>query len=215
MNTTPMTVSAPSAILGAASELFAMNGYQRTSMSDIAARAGISVGTVYNSFSSKAELLLEVFRAYDRRQADRTRDAVGAARIAGVSETPGLFAAATHGYLQGVWRERALSRLFTSVSTTDIAPEAVVSLQSTWLERNARVLGITAGTAQGDATLATISGAIGGWVRGVHERSDDDDANAFISEASRLASVLAHTLAPNTSARAARRSKTSLPRPTA
>jgi TetR/AcrR family transcriptional regulator of autoinduction and epiphytic fitness len=47
-------------VLAAAGELFAERGYQRTSMKDIAAGAGVSVETVYGYFGTKAGLLKEL-----------------------------------------------------------------------------------------------------------------------------------------------------------
>jgi len=48
-------------LLAAARDLFAAKGYERTNVSDIAARAGVSQGTVYWYFKSKDELLMAVF----------------------------------------------------------------------------------------------------------------------------------------------------------
>jgi len=48
-------------LLDAACELFAAKGYEKTNVSDIAARAGVSQGTIYWYFKSKDELLLAVF----------------------------------------------------------------------------------------------------------------------------------------------------------
>lgn len=45
------------AILGAAEEAFAESGLHATRMDDIAARAGVSVGTLYNYFADKSALL--------------------------------------------------------------------------------------------------------------------------------------------------------------
>jgi TetR/AcrR family transcriptional regulator, regulator of autoinduction and epiphytic fitness len=47
-------------VLATAGELFAERGYQRTSMKDIAAGAGVSVETVYGYFGTKAGLLKEL-----------------------------------------------------------------------------------------------------------------------------------------------------------
>jgi AcrR family transcriptional regulator len=44
-------------ILGGARRLFASNGYAATSVKDIAAQAGVSVQTVYDSVGSKADLV--------------------------------------------------------------------------------------------------------------------------------------------------------------
>ena len=50
-------------ILDAAMEAFATNGYARTTMDDIAARAGVAKGTLYWRFKSKEDLL---FAGIDR-----------------------------------------------------------------------------------------------------------------------------------------------------
>ena len=47
-------------VLATAGRLFAERGYQRTSMKDIAAGAGVSVETVYGYFGTKAGLLKEL-----------------------------------------------------------------------------------------------------------------------------------------------------------
>jgi AcrR family transcriptional regulator len=46
----------PVEILAAASTVFSLNGYSATRMADIAARAGITKGTIYLYFTSKEEL---------------------------------------------------------------------------------------------------------------------------------------------------------------
>lgn len=48
------------AILQAARQLFSENGYEHSSMAEIAARVGVVEGTVYKYFDSKRELLLSV-----------------------------------------------------------------------------------------------------------------------------------------------------------
>lgn len=46
------------ALLGAALEGFAQHGYELTSIAEIAARAGVGAGTLYQHFRSKRQLLL-------------------------------------------------------------------------------------------------------------------------------------------------------------
>lgn len=48
-------------IIGAALDLFAHNGFHSTSIAQVAAKAGISKGLIYNYFSSKEELLQAIF----------------------------------------------------------------------------------------------------------------------------------------------------------
>lgn len=49
-------------VLEAARLLFETDGYQGATVRDIARHAGVSVGTVFNAFGSKAEILAEVMR---------------------------------------------------------------------------------------------------------------------------------------------------------
>jgi AcrR family transcriptional regulator len=50
-------------IQDSALELFASKGYERTTMRDIAARAGCSLGLAYRYFSGKEEMVLELYRS--------------------------------------------------------------------------------------------------------------------------------------------------------
>lgn len=49
-------------ILDAALQLFAANGYEETTMRDIAAAAGCSLGLTYRYFASKEDLVLELYQ---------------------------------------------------------------------------------------------------------------------------------------------------------
>ena len=54
-----------SRILDAARQLFRENGYEQTRMESVATKADISVGTVYNYFDTKHDLLLAIIVRYD------------------------------------------------------------------------------------------------------------------------------------------------------
>jgi len=60
-------------ILRAATEVFAEQGFAAVRVADIADRAGIGKGTVYEYFSSKDELLFAVFEWMNHGIADRIR----------------------------------------------------------------------------------------------------------------------------------------------
>lgn len=49
-------------ILAAAAERFGANGYQRTTMADVAEAAGVSVGTVYQYFRDRSDLVAALVR---------------------------------------------------------------------------------------------------------------------------------------------------------
>jgi AcrR family transcriptional regulator len=57
-----MRDAARDAILDAAEEIIAERGLQKASMSEIAARGGVAVGTVYNHFTDRDALLRALFR---------------------------------------------------------------------------------------------------------------------------------------------------------
>jgi AcrR family transcriptional regulator len=58
-------------VLGAASRVFARNGFHATSLDAVAEEAGFSRGAVYYNFADKEQLFLELL---DRRCAERARD---------------------------------------------------------------------------------------------------------------------------------------------
>jgi len=64
------------AILGAAAQVFAEQGYQAATMDAIAERAGIGKGTVYEYFRNKQELFFAVFEAYIASMEERARESI-------------------------------------------------------------------------------------------------------------------------------------------
>jgi AcrR family transcriptional regulator len=55
------------AILDAAHELFVIKDYSQTTMEDVAAQASVAVGTLYNYFPSKSDLLLNLIAESDQK----------------------------------------------------------------------------------------------------------------------------------------------------
>ncbi|HEV7203004.1 MAG TPA: TetR/AcrR family transcriptional regulator [Jatrophihabitans sp.] len=66
------------AILAGAAQLLAEQGYAGCSMAGVAARAGIASGTLYNHFTSKSDLLAELFRTVVTREVEAVRAAAAA-----------------------------------------------------------------------------------------------------------------------------------------
>jgi AcrR family transcriptional regulator len=60
-------------IIGAAARVFAQNGFNGTLMADIAARAGVGKGTVYEYFNSKEDLFFEVFEWFVRDSGEKAK----------------------------------------------------------------------------------------------------------------------------------------------
>lgn len=61
------------AVLDAAMTLFTQKGYEKTSIADIAARAGVSVGSVYRAFADKPALLAAIEDRMSQRLAAMIR----------------------------------------------------------------------------------------------------------------------------------------------
>lgn len=73
------------ALLDAAETLFAEKGADATSVADVAARAGCSVGAVYHHFRDKKALGYALFERMEEQLRATTRDAVDPARWEGAS----------------------------------------------------------------------------------------------------------------------------------
>jgi AcrR family transcriptional regulator len=65
-------------LVEAASAVFAEKGYASTRVAEIAERAGVGKGTVYEYFSSKEELLFAVFESINADISSRMNDALAA-----------------------------------------------------------------------------------------------------------------------------------------
>ena len=100
------------ALLAAAREVFISVGYAQAGVSEIVARAGASVGSLYHHFTGKADLYVALFEEFHQGQAWRARQAARGAREDCVSEPRQLFLAAARAYLDGCLEDRELSRLF-------------------------------------------------------------------------------------------------------
>jgi AcrR family transcriptional regulator len=64
-------------ILHAAAAVFAELGYRRTRMIDVAERAGVGKGTIYEYFRTKEELFLAIFEGYVENAMVQAEDAAG------------------------------------------------------------------------------------------------------------------------------------------
>jgi AcrR family transcriptional regulator len=99
-------------LLEAAREVFAEQGYTCAKVTDIAARAGLSVGSIYHHFGGKSELYLALWRRYNLAREDAAARAVARARNAGTDDAAALWAAGAQGILRTTWKRRDLAALF-------------------------------------------------------------------------------------------------------
>ncbi|HWB67337.1 MAG TPA: TetR/AcrR family transcriptional regulator [Mycobacteriales bacterium] len=99
-------------LLAAAREVFTASGFAEANITEVVARAGASVGSLYHHFGGKADLYLALFEDYQGRQEARAAEAVRTSRSAGVTDPLQLFLAGARAYLGGCWEERELARVF-------------------------------------------------------------------------------------------------------
>jgi AcrR family transcriptional regulator len=101
-----------SGLLVAAREVFISQGYAQAGVTEIVARAGASVGSLYHHFSGKADLYLALFDQLESDYVERTRSAVHRARDAGVADPMVLFLVGARGYLDVSIEQRELAGVF-------------------------------------------------------------------------------------------------------
>ena len=131
------------AILDAAARLFTEHGYQATSVGDVAAAAGVSLGTVYQYFRDRSDLVAALLQAHVTRMLGQTDTAWRASE-----GRPGLYRVlynfvssyAERATMAGVWEEvchleddladlrRTLSRVFTGEVAREIRKAARAGL---------------------------------------------------------------------------------------
>lgn len=106
------------AMLDAAEKLFSRDGYDGAGTPEIAAEAGVSVGTVYRYFTDKKAIFLEVLRRYLLQAYHETLDRltperfVGKARHETIDDTVGILFAYVN-------RNPKLNQVFVEMSLRD------------------------------------------------------------------------------------------------
>jgi AcrR family transcriptional regulator len=101
-----------SGLLAAARAVFISEGYDAAAVTDIVARAGASVGSLYHHFSGKAALYLALFDELHSVNTEQTRAAVRRARDRGVTDPMQLFLIGARAYLDGSIAQHELASLF-------------------------------------------------------------------------------------------------------
>lgn len=132
-----------STILHAAAELFARDGYQRTTVADVASAAGVSLGTVYQYFRDRSDLVAALVHNNVSHMLERTDTAWRAEEGGeGLQRVLRNFVRsyAEAGPVAGVWEEvshvdeelgnlrRRLSRAFTVAVEQEIRRASAAGL---------------------------------------------------------------------------------------
>ena len=164
-----------SALLAAASAVFSESGFAQAAVTDIVARAGASVGSLYHHFNGKADLYLTLFEEFQARQQERTREAINAVREAGERDPMRLFIAGARAYLDGCVAERHVARLFISGDGPPGFDRVMRQRLNKWARRNAALFH-TADGGVDEALVIVLTGAMAGAVSEV-SAGDDEEAS--------------------------------------
>ncbi|MFB9894854.1 TetR/AcrR family transcriptional regulator [Planobispora takensis] len=163
-------------LLAAARDTFVASGFAEAGVTDVVARAGASVGSLYHHFSGKADLYLTLFDEFQNRQAQRTKQAVQAAKAEGETDPMRLFVAGARAYLEGCLAERELAALFLR---GDGPPGFEVIMRDRlrqWAKRNAALFEDDEG-----ALVVVLTGALAAAVSEV-ALSEDETASRRLAE---------------------------------
>ncbi|MEV1204351.1 TetR/AcrR family transcriptional regulator [Microbispora rosea] len=174
------------ALLDAAKQTFITSGFAEAGVTDVVARAGASVGSLYHHFSGKADLYLTLFEEFQKRQTQRTRQAVQEARAAGETDPMPQFLAAARAYLEGCLAERDLAALFLR---GDAPPGFEVIMRDRlrqWARRTAALF------EHEDALVVVVTGALAAVVQEVTLSDDPEQARRMTEDALRIIGDIRH-----------------------
>jgi AcrR family transcriptional regulator len=163
------------AILEAAEDVYSRHGLASGRMEQVAATAGVSVGTLYNYFASREALVAEVHAARRRELLDRIEQALAA--------TPERFEPRLRALLSAIFTHLAAHRRFLSLfnqesPATDASVAHGDASTQTQLEIRSRVravieLGVTEGKLRNEPPRF-FAAVLVGMVRAILASLDDD-----------------------------------------
>lgn len=168
------------ALLTAARGVFAEAGFAQAAVTDIVARAGASVGSLYHHFNGKADLYLTLFEDFQNRQQERTREAIHAVRDAGEADPMRLFIAGATAYIEGCLAEREVSRLFMSGDGPPGFDRVMQKRLRRWARLNAALFHSPDGGVD-EPLVIVLTGAMAAAVTEI-SLSDDPDASRRLAK---------------------------------
>ncbi len=181
------------ALLDAALEVFAERGYSDAGLTEIAARSGIPVGTLFQHYGGKRGLYLALWEEFREEQERRTAATLATERSLGVDDPIALFVAGARAYLAGAWDNRRLARLLAE----DDGPAGFDALRRqwdrAWVRRNARLLEVDERRRAGRVRVSVLTTVIGGAARELGDCEDEREAGEIVDE---VCGILIHLSAP-------------------
>ena len=170
------------ALLDAALDVFTERGYTDAGLTEIAARSGIPVGTLFQHYGGKRGLYLTLWEEFREEQEHRTAATLAAERSGGTTDPIALFVAGARAYLEGAWDNRKLGRLFAD----DDGPAGFDALRRqwdrAWVRRNARLLEVDERRRAGRVRVSVLTTVIGGAARELGDCGDETEAREIVDE---------------------------------
>lgn len=146
-------------LLDAAREVFCEHGFTDASISDVVARSGSSVGSLYHHFGGKTELFLALWDDYQNEHERLVAAAVAKARKSGENDPLALFNVGSRSYFDYTWTHRALERVFIEGDTPPGFEVLRRERGREWVRQNSVLLGASDDTL-GKLTVAVITDMI-------------------------------------------------------
>lgn len=178
-------------LLAAALRVFRDTGFTRAGVGEVASAAGTSVGGLYHHFTGKAEIFHTLWEEFDRRQQERTRQAVALARSAGEHGPAPLMTIAARAYLDGCFEERETARLFFGADGPPGFDAALRTRLRAWTDRNAALFR-KAEEPVDEALVMVVSGTMILVVAEIVRREETEDARRLADEVTALLSRVAY-----------------------
>ncbi|CAL9675163.1 hypothetical protein SUDANB105_07823 [Streptomyces sp. enrichment culture] len=181
------------ALLSAALEVFTERGYTDAGITEIAARSGIPVGSLFQHYGGKRGLYLALWEEFREQQERRTAATLAVERGRGVNDPIALFIAGARAYLEGAWDNRRLGVLLVE----DDGPPGFDALRRqwdrAWVRRNARLLDVDEKRRAGRVRVRVLTTVIGGAARELADCTDESEAVEIVDE---VCGILIHLSAP-------------------
>jgi AcrR family transcriptional regulator len=182
-----------SALLDATLEVFTERGYADAGLTEIAARSGIPVGSLFQHYGGKRGLYLALWEEFREAQERRTAATLAAERGRGVDDPIALFVAGARAYLEGAWDNRRFGRLLVE----DDGPTGFDALRRqwdrAWVRRNARLLEVDEKRRAGRVRVRVLTTVIGGAARELGDCEDETEAQQIVDE---VCGILIHLSVP-------------------
>lgn len=186
--------SARRALLDAALDVFAERGYTDASVTEIAARSGLAVGSLFQHYGGKRGLFLALWEEFQEKQEQRTAAVLAELRAQGVDDPMAQFVAGARAYLEGAWERRRIGRLLVR----DDGPAGFDALRRqwdrSWVRRNARLLRVDEKRRAGRVRVRVLTTVIGGAARELADCADKSEAREVVDE---VCGILAHLSEPS------------------